>query len=62
MRSHYNNLLFCFLLINEVRMPAVLVELLGLWITKKKINIVIISFFFSIEQHLLDPVRTRASL
>lgn len=46
MRSHYNSLLIQFLLISEVRMPAVLVELLGPWITKKKINTVIIPFIF----------------
>lgn len=46
MRSHYNSLLTQFLLVSEVRMPAILVELPGPQITKKKINIVIIGFFF----------------
>lgn len=48
MRFHYNSLLIQFLLISEVRMPAVLVEWLRPCITKKEINIVIIllGFFF----------------
>lgn len=48
MRSHYNSLLIQFLLISEVRMPAVMAALLGPLITKKKINLVIIYVYFPI--------------